>query len=297
MTKIIVITGPTAVGKTAIALELAQKIDGEVVCCDSMQIYRGLDIGTAKPTKDERNTILHHCVDIIEPDAEFTVTDYIKYADKAIADIVARKKMPIICGGTGFYIKGLLFEQSYAGVKGDDELRNQLIAEFENYGAEHLYAKLANLDPETAIKIHQNDTKRVVRALEICILKGAKKSDQIDSGFCKRYDYTLIGVDMERGKLYERINQRVDKMITDGLENEVKSLIQYRDCQSMQAIGYKQFFDYFDKKISLEQTISLIKQKTRNYAKRQWTFLRALPDIRWLEDYDRIYKEVRNEMQ
>ena len=165
MTKIIVITGPTAVGKTATALELAKNINGEIICCDSMQIYRGLDIGTAKPIKDERNKIPHHCVDIVDPSADFTVTDYIKYADKAIADIVARKKTPIICGGTGFYIKGLLFEQSYAGVKGDDELRNQLIAESEKYGSEYLYTKLANLDPETAKTIHQNDTKRVVRSL------------------------------------------------------------------------------------------------------------------------------------
>ena len=293
MTKILVITGPTAVGKSAIALKLAEELNGEIICADSMQIYRGLDIGTAKPTLVERQKIPHHCVDIVDPDADFTVTDYIKYADKAIADITVRKKLPIVCGGTGFYVKGILFQQSYAGAKGDTELRNKLTAELEEIGAEKLHSKLIKLDSEAAKKIHYNDTKRVIRALEICILKGAKKSDLIDNNSKSRYNHTLIGIDMERAKLYDRINQRVDKMISDGLEKEVRGLAKYKNYCSMQAIGYKQFFDYFDSKTNLEDTISLIKQKTRNYAKRQWTFLRALKGIEWIENYERIYTKMR----
>jgi len=292
MTKILVITGPTAVGKSAIALKLAEELNGEIICVDSMQIYRGLDIGTAKPTLAERQKIRHHCVDVVNPDTEFTVTDYIGHADKAIADITARKKLPIICGGTGFYVKGLLFEQSYAGAKGDTELRNKFTAELEEIGAEKLHSKLIKLDPEAAKKIHYNDTKRVIRALEICILKGTKKSNLTDNESKPRYDHTLIGIDMERTKLYDRINQRVDKMISDGLEKEVRGLAAYKNYGSMQAIGYKQFFDCFDGKTNFEDTISLIKQKTRNYAKRQWTFLRALEGIKWVENYERIYNKM-----
>ena len=281
--KIVVITGPTAAGKSDLALKLAREQNGEIVCADSMQIYRGLDIGTAKPTAAERTQVPHHCCDIIDPDANFTVTDYIAHADKAIADISARRKLPIICGGTGFYIKGLLWEQSYAGVGSDEGLRAELTAEAENRGAEYLYNKLLAADPIAASKIHANDVKRVIRALEIYTLRGAAKSSLADAAPRARYDFRLIGVDTERGELYKRINERVDKMIAAGLEDEVRELTRYKDCQSMQAIGYKQFFDYFEGVRTLGDTVALIKQKTRNYAKRQWTYLRALDGIEWID--------------
>jgi len=286
MIKILVITGPTAVGKSAFALKLAGERGGEIICCDSMQVYRSLDIGTAKPLAAERAKVPHHCCDIAEPDANFTVTDYITYADKAIADIAARGKLPIVCGGTGFYIKGLLWEQSYAGVGSNEELRAKLAAEADERGAEYLYNKLCEADPIAATKIHANDTKRVIRALEICALRGVAKSSLEDGSPRKRYDYSLIGVDMERGELYKRIDDRVDNMISAGLESEVKGLAKYKNCQSMQAIGYKQFFDYFGGVRTLEETIALIKQKTRNYAKRQWTYLRTLEGVEW-KTYDR----------
>ena len=278
MTSILVITGPTAVGKSSLTMELASRLGGEIVCCDSMQVYRRLDIGTAKPTRSDQEAVRHHCLDIAEPSERFSVSEYIDNADSAIQDIISRNRLPIICGGTGFFVKGLLYEQSYCGIDGDMALRARL----EMRSNESLYNELLSVDAKSAGCIHANDTKRIIRALEVYLLSGRIKSSLEDGELVPRYDFRLVGIDCDRQELYNRIDNRVDKMIALGLEEEVRGLLKYKDCQSMQAIGYKQFVSYFDGYASMDDTISLIKQKSRNYAKRQWTFLKKIAGIEWM---------------
>lgn len=277
MDKIIIICGPTASGKTALAVECAKLLNSEVVSADSMYIYKGLNIGTAKPTLDEMQGIKHHLIDVVEPNESFSVSDYKNMAEPIIKDIISRGKIPIICGGTGFYINSILYDLSYGNGKVDVEIRKKYNDLAKMHGNEYVYNILKEVDIDSANKLHFNDLKRVIRALEI-YHSGTKKSDICDD-FKPKYDYKAFSISHPRDELYKRINYRVNLMAKNGLIDEIKGLIDIgigRNDQCMQAIGYKEILDYFDGKCSLESAIELIKLNTRHYAKRQITYFKKL---------------------
>lgn len=303
--KFIVLLGPTAVGKTDLSIELAKKFDGEVVSCDSMQIYRGMDIGTAKVKEEETEGITHHLIDIVEPDEEFTVAEYSEEAKKKIRDINSRGKLPIFVGGTGLYINSLIYNLDFTEVRPNFEIRNKYEAYVETRGKEYVYKILEEIDPETAAKLHPNDTRRVVRAIEIYMTSGEKMSDR-NKNFReanKDYDYYLLGLYMDRKKLYERINLRVDLMMEEGLLDEVKNLLDKgytRDMTSMQAIGYKEIISYLNGEMDLEESVEILKRNSRRYAKRQLTWFRKEDQVNWfnVEDYrlEDIFKDIENKI-
>ncbi len=288
MGKILIITGATATGKTAFAIECAKRLNGEIISCDSMQIYRSLDIGTAKPTLEEQNAVPHHLIDIVDAGEEFSVQQFVSLAGEKIKEIESRGKLPIIVGGTGLYIRSLIYPYSFCSSKKDEKVRDELNKILDEKGSDYLYSLLEKVDKESVQKIHKNDTKRVIRALEIFKTTGKPKSEQTIEEIKPRYDYVLIALTMPREKLYERINKRVDLMFEMGLENEVESLVKKgkvnQNSQSMSAIGYKEFFDYFEGKRTLTETKELIKKNSRNYAKRQETFIRGFSDAKWFDD-------------
>ncbi len=275
--KIIIICGPTASGKSDLAIECAKLLDTEIVSADSMYIYKMLDIGTAKPKISEMQGIKHHLIDVVEPFDYFSVNDYKSLAEPIIKDIIHRKKIPIICGGTGFYINSILYDLSYGNGEANLEIREKYKQLALEKGNEYVYNILMELDLESAKKLHFNDVKRVIRALEI-YETGTKKSD-IKDNYIPKYDYKAFSIDYPRNLLYERINYRVDKMIENGLTDEIKYLLSIgvnRTNQCMQAIGYKEILDYLDGNCSLEKAIDDIKLNTRHYAKRQITFFKKL---------------------
>lgn len=281
-TKILAITGPTASGKTALAIALARELDGEIISCDSMQIYRGMDIGTAKPTREELSAVPHHLIDILPADAPYSCSDYVRDAELAIADITARGKLPIICGGTGLYLDRLLKGGLEDCAATDDGVRAQLWKDAQEQGIDAVYARLCELDPEAAAVIHKNNVKRVIRALEICIVTGQKKSeiDKLNSSVCDKYDHTVITLAFNnRDLLYSRIDKRVDEMIEQGLVEETKRLMEdgvfLRSQTASQAIGYKELFPYIEGNASLESCIDELKRASRKYAKRQITWFGA----------------------
>ena len=281
-TRIIAITGPTASGKTALAIALARELDGEIISCDSMQIYRGMDIGTAKPTREELSAVPHHLIDILPADAPYSCSDYVRDAELAIADITARGKLPIICGGTGLYLDRLLKGGLEDCAAADDGVRAQLWKDAQEQGIDAIYARLCELDPEAAAGIHKNNVKRVIRALEICIVTGQKKSeiDKLNSSVCDKYDHTVITLAFNnRDLLYSRIDKRVDAMIEQGLVEETKRLMEdgifLRSQTASQAIGYKELFPYIEGNASLEACIDELKRASRKYAKRQITWFGA----------------------
>ncbi len=281
-TKILAITGPTASGKTALAIALARELDGEIISCDSMQIYRGMDIGTAKPTREELSAVPHHLIDILPADAPYSCSDYVRDAELAIADITARGKLPIICGGTGLYLDRLLKGGLEDCAATDDGVRAQLWKDAQEQGIDAIYARLCKLDPEAAAGIHKNNVKRVIRALEICIVTGQKKSeiDKLNSSVCDKYDHTVITLAFNnRDLLYSRIDKRVDEMIEQGLVEETKRLMEdgvfLRSQTASQAIGYKELFPYIEGNASLESCIDELKRASRKYAKRQITWFGA----------------------
>lgn len=288
MGKILIITGATATGKTAFAIECAKELNGEIISCDSMQIYRLLDIGTAKPTMEEQSAVPHHLIDIVDAGDEFSVQQFVTLASKKIEEIESRGKLPIVVGGTGLYIRSLIYPYSFCSSKKDEKVRDELNKILDEKGSDYLYSLLEKVDKDSAKKIHKNDTKRVIRALEIFKTTGKPKSEQTIEEIKPRYDYVLIALTMSREKLYERINKRVDLMFEMGLENEISSLLKSgvvnKSSQSMSAIGYKEFFDYFEGKKSIDETRELIKKNSRNYAKRQETFIRGFKDAKWFED-------------
>ncbi len=298
------ILGPTAVGKTDIGVCLAKQLNTEVISADSMQIYRGLNIGTAKVSFGEAQGIRHHMVDIIDPDKSFSSFEYAEHCGKIIDDMIGRNKVPLIVGGTGFYFDALLYPLNYTD-EGKDNIRKQLNEELKIYGAQYLLDKLRQIDPVSAENIHPNNTVRLLRALEIFYATGVKKSD------FKRlqtyaYPITLIVLYCDRQILYERINNRVDQMVKLGLIDEVEGLLKIYppNSQCFSAIGYKEIFDYLKGESSLEQAIELIKQKTRNYAKRQLTFFKRFKNAVWLnvnidkhETVKKILDIYRNEAQ
>lgn len=285
MKKILVICGATASGKTKLAVDCALKLNSEVISADSQLIYKELNIGTAKPLKEEMRGVKHHMIDIVDPTDRFSVSDYEKSALPIVEKLISESKIPVICGGTGFYINSLLFDLSYGKTAADEEVRLKYTLFFEKYGKQALYEKLREVDPVTAEKLHPNDIKRLIRALEIYELSGKRKSEQND-GFLPRFDYTAVAIDYPRDELYDRINKRVDNMFDDGLINEVKGLLSRgidENYQCMQAIGYKEVVSGL-KNGDLQSTMSdIIKLNTRHYAKRQLTFFKKLPNLVWLK--------------
>lgn len=286
--KLIIIVGPTASGKSGFAIKLAKHLNGEIVSADSMQIYRGLDVGTAKVTADEKDGIIHHMIDIINPDNEFSVAEYSKIAKKSISDIISRGRRAIVVGGTGLYIDSIIYDMSYGRVNKSHGLRERLYHEASQYGNEYLYNKLSELDPKASTEIHPNNTKRVIRAIEIALMGDKIKSKILDRK--QAYPHIMLGLRLDRDILYERINLRVDEMLEMGLVEEVKGLYDKypSDIQAFSAIGYKEIIEHLNNHISYDEAKDKIKKNTRNYAKRQLTWLKRYPDIYWLNPLDDI---------
>ena len=289
-TKIYAVVGPTASGKSALALELAKRHGGEIISCDSMQIYKRMNIGTAKPTVAEQREVRHHLIDIVEPDVDFSCEDYVAYADKAIADCVSRGKIPIICGGTGLYLDTLLRGGNSAPVGDTSAIRAELTARAEREGADAIYAELMRVDRESAEAIHPNNVKRVIRALEIYYSCGVPKSelDRASKQIEPRYDASVLMLKYaDRDILYRRIEKRVDQMIAEGLLDETRALMEEgvfeKNGTAAQAIGYKELLGYLRGEQSLEDAISDLKTATRRYAKRQITWFSAKDYVLSLE--------------
>lgn len=282
MDKIILIAGPTGVGKTAASVLVAKKIGGEIISADSMQIYRKMDIGTAKIMPDEMKEIPHHLIDIVEPYDEFSVKDFDDMSKTAIKEISGRSNIPVIAGGTGLYINAIVYDMDYNKVTTDSEFRNELWKYYEEKGTEELYNILLKHDPET--KIEKQNIKRVIRAIEI--IKNNGEFRQF-SNMKKNsmYDIRMYVLYRERSKLYEIINSRVDHMVKSGLVDEVRSLLNDgldKSCQSMKAIGYRQIISYLEGEYDLNTAIELIKRDSRRYAKRQLTWFRRYEDAVWI---------------
>ncbi|WP_255452193.1 tRNA (adenosine(37)-N6)-dimethylallyltransferase MiaA [Sporosarcina sp. ANT_H38] len=284
--EVIAIVGPTASGKTALSVELAKIIGGEVINGDAMQVYKGLDIGTAKITVEEMGGIPHHLFDVKEPNEPFSVAEYQTNVRNWIKDIQGRGKTPIIAGGTGLYIQSVLFDFRFTEEAADLVVRKRLELELAEKGAAYLYDKLVELDPVSAEKIHPNNHRRLVRALEIIEVTGKTKDDhEDDAGHAPLYDHLIVGLEMDRDVLYERIDRRVDLMMEKGLLEEAEKLWDegIRSMQSVQAIGYKELHLYMEGKLEKEEAVDLIKKNTRNYAKRQMTYFRNKLDISWFD--------------
>ncbi|NME81660.1 tRNA (adenosine(37)-N6)-dimethylallyltransferase MiaA [Clostridium sp. SM-530-WT-3G] len=277
--KLLVLGGPTAVGKTELSIRLAEKLNGEIISADSMQIYKYMDIGSAKVTKEEMRGIKHHLIDVIEPDVPFSVADFKEHGDKALKDIISRGKFPIIAGGTGLYINSLTCNMTFTEAEKDEEYRLELEKLADEKGNEYIHDMLKDIDPISYKEIHFNNRKRVIRALEVYKLTG-KPFSSYNAGedfYKSDYDVHYYVLNMDREKLYNRINKRVDLMMENGLLDEcikLKNLGYTSDMQSMQGIGYKEILYYLENKISLEEAVNMIKQGSRNYAKRQLTWFR-----------------------
>ncbi|MEK5185663.1 tRNA (adenosine(37)-N6)-dimethylallyltransferase MiaA [Solibacillus sp. FSL W7-1324] len=289
---VVAIIGPTASGKTALSIRLAKEIDGEIINGDSMQIYRHMDIGTAKITEAEMEGVPHHLLDIKEPTEGFSVAEYQQLVRGKIEEIQARGKMPIIVGGTGLYVQSVLYDFQFAKQEVDEAARENYYKELEELGPEAMHAKLMQMDPAAAVSIHPNNTRRVIRALEMAELAGVSRAEeQFNRGDIPLYNHLIIGLDMDREKLYERINLRVDLMMEAGLVKEVRALYDagIRDVQAIKAIGYKELYAHFDGLISLDEAVEQIKQNSRRYAKRQLTYFRNKMDIAWIgNDWNKI---------
>ena len=296
--KVIVICGPTASGKTALSIELAKKINGEIISSDSMQIYKDMDIGTAKPMKEEMQNIKHYLIDFVEPNQRYSVAEFKKDAEKAIEEILQKGKTPIVVGGTGLYVDSLIYGIEYQDIEFDEKYRKQLEERVEKEGLETLYNEAKNIDSQAVEKISTNDQKRILRILEIYKATGKNKTEQeIESrknGV--KYDYKVFAINMDREKLYERINKRVDIMIESGLVEEVESLLKkYNEFPTaMQGLGYKEVVEYLQGKLSKEEMIEKIKRETRRYAKRQLTWFRKNKQTIWIQPHD--LQKILNEI-
>lgn len=281
MNPLIILTGPTAVGKTELSLKLAERIKAEIVSADSMQVYKYMDIGTAKPSPEERQLIPHHLLDLVEPDQDFSVADYQRYFEKAVASIYAKGRLPLLTGGTGLYIRACI--QGFDLMPGEPlpSLRRKLKEQIEEYGPGYLYQSLLNVDPKAAAKIHPNDHRRVIRALEVFLSTGTPISQlQRNRNSNSKFKVVYILLNRDRDELYHRIEHRVEQMIGAGLVEEVDSLLKKGfspQLKPMQSLGYKQICRYLNQICSLEEAIASIKQETRRYAKRQLTWFRKEP--------------------
>lgn len=297
--KLIVLTGATASGKTSTSIALATRLETEIISADSMQVYKGMDIGTAKITQEEMQGIKHHLIDILEPDQEFNITIFQTYAKEAMREIYRKGKIPIIVGGTGFYIQSLVYDTEFDMQAGKSTIRKELEIECEKYGIEPIYQRLQKLDPVSASTIHMNNKKRVIRALEYILTTGEKISthNQIQKSKSSPYDIHYYVLNMDRAKLYQRIEMRVDQMLEKGLIEEVQGLLEkgyHKDLVSMQGLGYKEIIQYLDGEISLEEAIYILKRDTRHFAKRQLTWFRREKLCHWLnmEDFSTTWEII-----
>ncbi|NLK28240.1 MAG: tRNA (adenosine(37)-N6)-dimethylallyltransferase MiaA [Clostridiales bacterium] len=290
---LIILTGPTSVGKTALSIRLAKAVDGEIISADSMQVYRHMDIGTAKITSEEMQGVPHYLIDAFDPDEEFNVVKFQQYAKKYIKDIHSRGKLPILVGGTGFYIQAVLYDIDFTENEIDHSYRKELEETAEMYGEEYLHDLLKKIDPASAKAIHPNNRKRVIRALEYYKLTGEKISEHNEQQKQKEspYQFCYFVLNKDRAQLYEGINQRVDQMLETGLLEEVKKLVQLgytKDLVSMQGLGYKEVLAYLEGELSLQEAIDLLKKETRHYAKRQITWFKREKEVIWVnkDDFD-----------
>ncbi len=290
MSKTICIVGPTASGKTAISIEIAKCFNGEIISGDSIQVYRELNIGSAKITKEETDGVVHHLIDIKSCFDGFSAGEFSELTKQKIEEISKRGKTPIIVGGTGLFIKGLIEGYDYSSCPGNEEFRQDCKKIIDNQGLLSLYQELQALNPRRAEQISENDQKRIIRALEI-----EKFSNALPQKGSDINNFVVIGLTTSREKLYERINKRVDEMVENGLIDEVRALFEKglsEDSQSMKGIGYKELFPYFRSESSLEECLNLIKQHSRNFAKRQMTWFRSMPYIEWFENNQ--IEEIKN---
>ncbi len=303
---LIVITGPTAVGKTDLSIRLAKDINGEIISADSIQIYKYMDIGSAKVMPEEMNGVVHHLIDELYPDEEFNVYTFKKMANTAMNGIYARGSVPVIAGGTGFYIQSVLYDINFDEEQGDKVYRHQLEKLAEEKGNEYIHNMLKAVDEESAAIIHMNNTKRVIRALEYYNETGKKFSQNNEEQRQNEspYEFKYFVLNMDREKLYERINMRVDMMVNAGLVEEVENLLKmgyHKDLNSMQGIGYKEIVSYLNGEMSLEDAIETLKQNTRHFAKRQLTWFRREKTVTWVNyedfanDKEKLYEFILEE--
>ena len=295
---VIVICGPTASGKTALSIELAKKINGEIISSDSMQIYKDMDIGTAKPSKEEMQGIKHYLLDFVEPNQRYSVAEFKKDAEAAIEEILKKGKIPIIVGGTGLYVDSLIYGIEYQDVKLDEKYRQELEERVSKEGLEKLYEEAKNIDSQAMEKISPNDKKRILRVLEIYKATGKNKTEQEKESRKNgvKYDYKVFAINWEREQLYERINKRVDIMIKQGLIQEVQQLLEkYSEFPTaMQGLGYKEVVEYLQGQTTREEMIEKIKMETRRYAKRQITWFKKNKQTIWIgpKDLQKILDEI-----
>lgn len=283
--KLVFIVGPTAIGKTGISFELAKLIECEIISCDSMQVYRGMNVGTSKPAKVLLGSLPHHLVDIIDPSEEFSVAQFRLLAVKAIEEVISRKKTPLLVGGSGLYVK-VLIDGIFEAPVTDRELRQRLEEEAAEFGVGRLYARLEQADPAGAAGIHPNDLRRIIRALEVFEKANAPISElrKRTSGLGDKYNVRIFGLNMERAALYRKIDERVDQMFSEGLINEARALMAGKmSLTASQALGYKEAFGYLAGDYDLEEAKRLVKRNTRHFAKRQLTWFRRDKRIEWME--------------
>lgn len=299
--KILVIVGPTAVGKTYVSIELAKKFNTQIISADSMQVYKYMDIGTAKVTEEEACGIKHHMIDLVLPNEEFSVSEFQKTAEEHIDNLINKDKLPIVIGGSGLYVNSLLYDLDFGKVKSDEKVKKYYTEYYNEHGTDKLHKLLEDIDPESANKIHKNNVKRVIRALEVCHITG-KRFSEMNTDIRKpsnKYDCIIIGLEMDREILYKRINKRVDIMVENGLVEEVKAILDKgydRNLVSLQAIGYKEIIDYLEGKTTKEDAIEILKTNTRRFAKRQFTWFKADSNIKWfdLTNLNEIDKVINN---
>lgn len=284
---LIILTGPTAVGKTALSIGLAKAVDGEIISADSMQVYRKMNIGTAKIQQSEMQGVRHHLIDILDPGEDFNVVLFKKYALEAMKDIYSRGKIPVVVGGTGFYIQALLYDINFEDNDNDMSYREELQTLAAEHGNSYIHDMLAGVDPESAEKIHENNVKRVIRALEFYKKTGTKISEHNEAESQKEspYNFEYFVLNDDRQKLYDRIDRRIDIMLEDGLIDEVKSLVDEgysRDLVSMQGLGYKEMIDYIQERYTLDEAVYTLKRDTRHFAKRQVTWFKREKQVTWV---------------
>ena len=299
MAKVLVVCGATASGKTSLAISCAKAFNGEIISADSLLVYQNLNIGTAKPTQEEKQGVPHYMIDVVSPKESFSVSDYEKMALPIVEKLLAEGKTPIICGGTGFYINSLLYKSQFGNVGANEEIRAKYEKLAEEQGKEYVHAILCEKDPESAKKLHYNDVKRVIRALEIYDVTGKAKSLQQDV-LIPRFDFTAVSIDYPRDKLYARINMRVDQMFENGLVEEVKGLLNAGvtvEMQCMQGIGYKEIAEGLRIGATEAEMKELIKKNTRNYAKRQQTFFKRMANHTYLSAENANVEEVQKLLQ
>ena len=289
--KVVFILGPTAVGKTFFSVKLAKKMNGEIISADSVQIYKGLDIGSAKVKPEEMQGVVHYAIDILEPWQEFSVYEFVEYTKQKIDEIISKGKLPIVVGGTGLYVKALTLGYNFGGTKKDSKLREQLENLAKEKGNEFLFSMLARRDKEMAEKTDKNNTVRLVRALEIALSDGEKQTGEVE------IEPLIFALVKDRAVLYDAINKRVDMMLENGLIDEVKKLKESGlsvNNQSMRAIGYKEVLSYLDGEIDYDRMVEILKQHSRNYAKRQLTFLHGMKNVVYVDtaDIEKAEKEI-----